>query len=229
MKKSFLIILFLSISVFSFSQDNEWALYKQFPVLEENEQFDWVYDTEFDALYIVKKRGAIKTLYTYINFVDWGNWQFSGNRREILFYRNEGYNYSDHTYYILDGNTGKTQKIDIPTFGTTNNDLQYILVPDYTNNDTNRLLLIDVHSQKIEDNFIWTLSSDEYLKIEDYCLYIYRSLIPNYDFHVYLTFSSYIAGECYINIKTKEIKTVCDGLTEEKITDYNHTDYELGW
>lgn len=229
MKKKVLIILFLFASVLCFCQNNEWSLDRQFPELTEDEEFDWVYDDEIDALYIVKKRGAIKTLYTYIYFMDWGNWQFSGDRREILFYRNEGYNYSDHTYYILDGNTGKTRKIDLPELGTTNNDFGYLLKWDYSEKTTTKLRLWNMDTNILEKEFIWNLSIDDYLPYEEHSIYILRSIKPGYDFHVYLSLGIYVYGECYIDVKNKEILTIIDGKRTGRVEEIQIPEKELTW
>lgn len=224
-KLTILVSLFLFSMHFNFCQSFKEKIDKTLQPLRNNEFFEWTYDSKNMELQIFKINDHKKEIYETLENLLWGSWEVSNDRRKIIYYENlSNYDEMDYpNYYLLDGNTGKTRELGKIHTGYTSSDFKYLIYQDETVYPLTKIVIYNLVSNNIENEIYWSLNSEKYFLIEENTMYILRSLLTDYDFHIYIVGAeNSIFAEGYLNISKGEIKTCYDDGDEERIFDISN-------
>ena len=229
-KKSLIVLICLMDLVFPNIYNNETDT--DLKPLEKNEFFECNYDFESRQLVIFKVFDFEKKLYKRIDYLEWGSWELSKDRRKIIYYeKHSNYNESDFpNWYIIDGNTGKINPIGKIHEGHTSSDLKYLIYQDEKKSPIITMVIFNLESRILEKEIEWRLLSEKYFTIEENSLYILRSCLPNYDFHLYVVGAeNIIFAEGYLDINKGIVNTIYDDGDDERIFDVSSfSQFELG-
>lgn len=229
-KLSMLVFLLLLNSIYSQNFLDKTNILLQ--SLTQNEFFNWEYDAKEKKLSIYSINNKNKYFYDSIDYLRWGDWQVSKDRRKIIYWENWSNNDNpEYSYfYLLDGNTGRTYFLGNLHEGYTSADFKYLIYKDSSVSPKVKLIIYNLEKKKIEKEIIWRIKAEKYFDLEENSIYILRSKLPNYDFHIYIVGAEdFIFSEGYLNIQKGIIDTVYDDETEERIFDIsNFSQFEFG-
>jgi hypothetical protein len=159
----------------------------------------------------------------------WGAYQFSSNRRSLVFFQFTSDYKNPYPLFYMDGNNGNVKYLfDVSSDSMTNNGLNYIMY-HYGSNDSAGSIyfrIIDLHELKLTRTIKWNVHARE-----GGGPVILRSLNPEYDFRIEYQVEGSVYAECYYKIQTDELNVIFDdtGLSDERELKYSRSREELGY
>lgn len=135
-----------------------------------------------------------------------------------------------YNYYLLDGNSGKTTYLGLLHEGYISTDFEYLIYQDSKVRPKIKFIIYSFETKKHEKELLWSLNSEKYFTEEENSTYIFRSNLPEYDFHIFIVgMGRYIFAEGYLNINDNTIVTLADDEEEDRILDLDQISrFEFG-
>jgi hypothetical protein len=162
-------------------------------------------------------------------YVPWGAFQFSSDRRSLVFFQYTTDYKNPYPLFFMDGNNGSVKYLfDVRSDAMTNRYLSYIMYHYGPNDsvDAIHFRIIDLYGLTLTRTVKWNVHERE-----GGGPVILRSLNPEYDFRIEYQVEGSVYAECYYNVQNDELNVIFDdtGLPYERELRRPHSREEIGF